>query len=113
MKFVRIYTGPDNESHTEVLDRAFTDGDGTRTELEATSGIIFAHRAAGGVINFHNAPRLQYVIYLTASVEVGLGDGTSTVMEPGDVLRAEDVSGHGHTSTVRQDGVCAFVPIAE
>ena len=55
-----------------------------------------------GFSDFHNAPRLQYVIYLTASVEIGLGDGSSTVMEPGDVLRAEDVTGHVHTSTVRQ-----------
>ena len=113
MKFVRVYTGPDNESHTELREPTFADSDGTRTALEEATGIIFAERPDDGFSDFHNAPRLQYVIYLTASVEIGLGDGSSTVMEPGDVLRAEDVTGHGHTSTVRQGGVCAFVPIAE
>jgi len=113
MKFVRVYTGSDNESHTEVIEPPFAEGDGTRTALEGTTGIIFAQRADGGFIDFHQAPRLQYVVYLTASVEIGLGDGSSVVMEPGDVLRAEDTSGHGHTSTIRQGGVCAFVPIAE
>ena len=67
----------------------------------------------GGFIDFHPAPTRQYVLYLTASVEIGLGDGTSILMEPGDVLRAEDTTGHGHTSTIRQGGMCAFVPFED
>ena len=53
------------------------------------------------------------MLYLTASVEIGLGDGTSILMERGDVLRAEDTTGHGHTSTIREGGLCAFVPIGD
>jgi hypothetical protein len=113
MKFVRVYTGPDNESHTDVIEPPFSERDGTRTALEGATGVMFAQRPDDGFSDFHQAPRLQYVLYLTASVEIGLGDGSSTLMEPGDVLRAEDTTGHGHTSTVRQGGVCAFVPIAD
>ena len=113
MKFVRVYTGSDDESHTEGIEPAFTERDGARTALEGASGVIFAKRPEGGFLDFHRAPRLQYVLYLTASIEIGLGDGSSIVMEPGDVLRAEDTTGHGHTSTIRQGGLCAFVPIAE
>jgi hypothetical protein len=113
MKFVRVYTGPDNESHTEVYEPSFSEREGTRTALEGATGVMFAQRPDGGFTDYHPAPRVQYVLYLTASVEIGLGDGTSTLMEAGDVLRAEDTAGHGHTSTVRQGGLCAFVPIAE
>lgn len=112
MKFVRIYTGPDNESHIEQYEPSLTERDGTRTAVEGATGVVFAQRPEGGFIDYHPAPRVQYVLYLTASIEIGLGDGTSVVMEPGDVLRAEDTTGHGHTSTVRQAGACAFVPIA-
>jgi hypothetical protein len=113
MKFVRIYTGDDNESHVEPYEPEFPDRNGTRTIVETATNVSFVHRADGGVIDFHPAPRLQYVLYLTASVEVGLGDGTSILMERGDVLRAEDTTGHGHTSTIREGGLCAFVPIGE
>lgn len=113
MKFVRVYTGPDNESHTEIIEPEFTERDGAQTALEAATGVTFLKREEGGFIDFHPAPRKQYVIYLTASVEIGLGDGTSVLMEAGDVLRAEDVTGHGHTSSIRTGGICAFVPFAD
>ena len=113
MKFVRVYTGPDNESHTELREPTFADGYGTRTTLEEATGIIFAERPDDGFSDFHNAPRHQYVLYLTASVELGLGDGSSVVMEPGDVLRAEDTTGRGHTSRVLIGGMVAIVPLAD
>ncbi len=113
MKFVRVYTGDDNESHVEVIEPEFSDRDGTRTAVETANAVSFAHRPDGSFIDYHPAPRLQYVLYLTASVEIGLGDGSSILMERGDVLRAEDTTGHGHTSTIREGGLCAFVPIGE
>ena len=75
--------------------------------------MTFVHRADGSFSDFHTPPQRQYVLYLTAAVEIGLGDGSSVVMEPGDVLLAEDTTGHGHTSRVRQGGICAFVPLRE
>ena len=113
MKFMRVYTGDDGESHLEELSPEFTDREGTRTAAQDANGISFAHRADGSFIDFHQAPRDQYVLYLTASVEVGLVDGSSMVMEPGDVLLANDTTGRGHTSRVVTGGLCAFVPLGE
>jgi len=113
MKFVRVYTGDDNESHVEVIEPEFSDRDGTRTTPETANKVSFVQRPDGGFSDFHQAPQQQYVLYLTASIEIGLGDGSSIVMERGDVLRAEDTTGHGHTSTVREGGLCAFVPLGE
>lgn len=114
-KLVRVYAGSDGQSHIEHLEFQFAEHDGSRTAGRAVSEISFARREAGAFTDFHPAPRRQYVIYLTAGVEIGLGDGTSVLMDPGDVLIAEDTTGHGHTSRVRANmgGVCAFVPIAD
>jgi len=111
MKLVRIYTGDDNESHIEERPIDFNEREGMRSAVEAAEGVLFVKRPEGGFTDFHPAPRLQYVLYLTASIEIGLGDGTKVVMEPGDVLRAEDTTGHGHTSTVLTPGLCAFVQL--
>ncbi len=117
MKLVRIYTGDDNESHIEIHDQKaflnFTERNNTRTALEKTTGIIFATRDTSAEVKFHNATKRQYGLYLSATVELGLGDGSSVVMEPGDILLAEDTTGHGHTSTVLKDGMVIFVRLED
>ena len=114
-KLVHLYTGDDEESHHEELPFDFAEGDGTRTAMQGATGVRFVQRVDGSFSDFHNAPRRQYVLYLTAGVEVGFGDGSTVLMEPGDVLLAEDLTGRGHTSRVREGmgGVCAFVPLAD
>lgn len=115
MKLVRVYTGDDGESHVEPLDETelpFVRRKGTRTEVVPVVGVEFAQRPPG-FIDFHPAPRRQYMVYLTARVELGLGDGSTIVMEPGDVLQAEDTTGRGHTSNVLQPGMCMIVRVED
>ena len=116
-KLVHLYTGDDGESHHEELafDFADGDGDGTGTAMQGAAGVRFVRRVDGSFSDFHTAPRRQYVLYLTAGVELGFGDGSTVMMEPGDVLLAEDLTGRGHTSRVREGmgGVCAFVPLVD
>ena len=82
MKMMRVYTGADDESHIEEVAVDWAEGDGMRTALERGSAVVFAQRVDGNFSDFHTAPRRQYVLYLTASVELGLGDGSSVLMEP-------------------------------
>ena len=110
MKIVQITTGADGESHIQIKAPEFTERENRRTATQGASDITFMKREVG-FIDFHPAPQRQYMIYLTARVEIGLGDGSSVVMEPGDVLLAEDTTGRGHTSKVLHDGVCAVVPL--
>lgn len=111
MKIVHITTGTDGESHVKILAPEFTESENRRTKTQSTETITFMKRELG-FIEFHPAPRKQYMLYLTARVEIGLGDGTSVIMEPGDALLAEDTTGRGHTSRVLQAGVCAVVTLA-
>jgi hypothetical protein len=113
VKRIRIYTGDDGESHFEELPLVWTEREGQRTAVQAADFVQFVKRPAEAFIDYHPAPRRQYVIYLTARIEIGVADGSTVVMEPGDVLQAEDTTGHGHTSRTLTEGLCAFVGLAE
>jgi uncharacterized cupin superfamily protein len=109
--FVRIYTGPDNQSHFEDLD-ILPPGLET-TDLQAVKGIIFARRAPGNDMDWHHAPRRQYVIGLGGETEITVGDGSSRRLGPGSVLLAEDLTGQGHTLRVvsKDDRLTASMPL--
>jgi hypothetical protein len=100
MKVVRIYTGPDNQSHFEDLQIPLKDDGkiGFLSERMKATGIVF--RETGGDYNydFHTAPRRQYVVNLEGEVEIEVGDGSKRVLRSGDVLLAEDTTGQGHIS---------------
>jgi len=112
VKIVHITTGADAQSHVEVLAPEFTEMDGRRSKPQPVSTFTFMKREEGSFLDFHPAPQRQYMIYLTATVEIGCGDGTKIIMEPGDVLMAEDTTGQGHTSRVLTGGICAVAPFA-
>ena len=50
------------------------------------------------LLGWHTAPRRQWCITLSGSVEIGIGDGTVKTFGPGDVFLAEDTTGQGHTA---------------
>jgi hypothetical protein len=108
MKFCRLYSGADGQSHFETLDasRASEFFNATRP----ARGLLFRNDFAPHIVNYHRAPRRRWVITLSGSVDIGLGDGTRETFLPGDVFLAEDTTGQGHTATPR-DWVRAYVDI--
>lgn len=100
MKITRLYTGDDQESHFEDIVIPLNDaGDiGRLSEQVEVTGIIFRETGPDYNYGWHNAPRRQYIIMLEGSVDVEIGDGTVRRFGPGDVLLAEDTTGHGHIS---------------
>ena len=82
MKIVRIYTGPDNQSHFEELQIPLKDSGkvGFLSELTKATGVLF--RETGGDYNydFHTAPRRQYVVNLEGEVEIEVGDGSKRIL---------------------------------
>lgn len=100
IRVVRIYTGPDNQSHFEDIDVPLKDAGktGFLSERVKATGVIF--RETGGDYNydFHPAPRRQYVVNLEGEVEIEVGDGTKRILRAGDILLAEDTTGQGHIS---------------
>ena len=107
MQFCRMYSGADGKSHFEELDQD------TASKLFSNSlpvkALVFKNDMNREDLHgWHNAPRRQWCITLSGSVEIGIGDGTVKRFGPGDVFLAEDVTGQGHTA-LPKDWVRAFV----
>jgi quercetin dioxygenase-like cupin family protein len=99
MRLFRLYSGDDQQSHLEELKMEFTRGQlAEQTPLQPATGVIFTRMAAGTFVDWHNAPRRQYVITLAGGVEIGLGDGSLHRFGPGEGILAEDLTGKGHTT---------------
>ena len=106
MEFCRLYTGNDGKSHFEELDQA----EGSEHFLAplTVKTLVFKNdKNRDDLLGWHTAPRRQWCITLSGSVEIGIGDGAVKTFGPGDVFLAEDVTGQGHTAKP-QNWVRAF-----
>ncbi|HCL26360.1 MAG: hypothetical protein FI717_05180 [SAR202 cluster bacterium] len=120
-KFVHVYTGPEGVSVIEEKEfemQPFTDTEGAHglaSATQQTPGISFRMIKAGYFLDFHTAPRRQYSISLTGSVELGLPDGTLKQYGPGTVLLAEDMTGTGHSTRVigDEDRFTIVIPLSD
>jgi hypothetical protein len=99
MKVVRLYTGADNQSHFEEIEARFTGAGIATTEIQNASSVVFRSAPVGHVIDWHPAPRRQYVVSLAGKWEIECSDGVR-LFKAGDVMLAEDLTGKGHVSRV-------------
>jgi hypothetical protein len=115
MRAARIYTGADGRSHFEDLDIPLKPGKyGTLSDLVPAEGVIFRETPLGGALDFHVAPRRQFVITLAGLVEIECGDGTKRRFGPGDIMLADDTTGQGHiTREVQGPRRSLFLPLPE
>lgn len=116
MQVVRIFTGEDGESHIADLDLPFEQmGHAMRTAMQGATGVQFSRLKPTQLVDFHTAPRRQYVITLQGQVEIGLGDGSRRIFNAGDVELCEDLTGRGHTtrSVGDVDRVSVQIPLAD
>ena len=115
MRLFRLYTGNDNESHLEEIKLTFTPGRYLdQSTAQPASSVIFGRMAPGTFVDWHNAPRRQYVITLAGAVEIGLGDGSVHRFGPGEGILAEDLTGRGHTTRAVGDEprITMTIPLA-
>ena len=112
MKIIRVYSGDDGESHFE---------DVTPEEMVAIAkrlgqgAIELLSRQAPSFSDYHTAPRRQYVLHLLGTGEYETADGEKRQLGPGDILVAEDLTGHGHIARGLGEGqrYILAVPLAE
>ena len=107
---IRLYTGGDGQAHFEDLN--VPAGETETIALKAGADMTFRSFPDGSFSDWHNAPRLQYVIVLSGRMEIGIGDGSKRVLDPGDILQVEDLTGQGHTTRSVGVRVSASVPLA-
>lgn len=71
---------------------------GKLSKLYPATGVIFRETGGDYDLDWHNAPRRQFIVNLDAGVEVTASDGETRLIGPGEVLFVEDVTGKGHLS---------------
>ena len=91
----RLYTGADGQSHIEPID---IEKKSDWLKGLPTTQISFRVWPKGEVLDWHPAPRRQFVIILSGQLEIGCGDGTKQVFGAGDARLVEDTTGKGHTT---------------
>ena len=111
MGIFRMYTGPDGNSH---LEEQSLEQHPMLKRPQAAAHIVFAQQPGGTFLDWHPAPRRQYVILLSGEIEIGFGDGTVRRFGPGDARLVEDTTGQGHTTRYIGSGpvVTAVIPLA-
>jgi hypothetical protein len=115
MKIHNLYVDDTGESHFRDIEIEYVEsGPGGRLSrrLPAT-GIIFREVPPTYDLDWHPAPRRQYIINLDAGVEITASDGESRVIGAGEVILVEDVKGKGHLSKALDGKLrhCIFVPV--
>ena len=93
MRITRVYSGNDGESHFEDLT---PDQLAEIVNRRGEGPINLGRRPSDHFSDYHNAPRRQYVVTMAGQAELEVADGSKRQFGPGDVLIAEDLTGHGH-----------------
>ena len=112
MNIVRVYSGDDGESHFQVVaSEEFAE----IAKRKGGGDVQLNTRPSPSFSDYHTAPRRQYVVSLSGLSEFECADGNKYQMGPGDILIAEDLSGHGHIARGLGDDprVLLAVPLAD
>lgn len=117
IKVTRLYTGPDGKTKAEEYEIPLKP-QGRGTELSATVAVTslqFRRTNQDYNLDWHPAPRRQYVITLSGESEVELEGGKKILLGPGHILLAEDTTGQGHISRAvgSKDRISLFIPLAD
>ena len=115
MRIHHLYADQNGQSHFRDIEIEWVEerrGSALSRRLPA-SGIIFRRSGADYDLDWHTAPRRQYVVNLDAAVEITASDGEARVIGAGEVILVEDTSGKGHLSKAVGGRIrhSIFVPI--
>ena len=115
MKIHRLYTDAQGESHFTDMEVEYVESTpaGRLSRRLPATGIIFREVPPTYDLDWHPAPRRQYIINLDNGVQITASDGESRVIDAGEVILVEDTTGKGHLSKAINERLrhCIFVPI--
>jgi hypothetical protein len=111
----RVYTGDDAQTHVEAVDvplEAQPRGSAL-SRLLAGSGVILRRTPPSLDIDWHPAPRRQFVVTLSGRGEIETSDGTVLPLGPGTIVLVEDTEGIGHLTRGlgEEDRISLFLPL--
>ena len=116
LMMTRLYTGSDGQTHVEETEAKFTVGGNNDVfKLMSITGAELHRAAPGTVIDWHTAPRRQYVITLSGQGEIEVAGGKKFTVGPGHIDLVEDTTGKGHITRVtgNEDRVTLQLPLSD
>ena len=115
MRIHNIYTDAKGESHFRDIEVEWVEESpsGKLSKRLPATGIIFRQVPSTYDLDWHPAPRRQYIINLDAPARITASDGESRVIGAGEVILVEDTTGKGHLSKAVDGKIrhCIFVPV--
>ena len=114
----RFSTGSDGLAHAVTNEVKLLPSTGRagldESAVEGLPGARLVRWPTGHVWDWHNADRRQYVVTLSGRAEVELAAGQKILLNPGQIVLAEDIKGKGHiTRSIGSDDlVLLIVPMA-
>jgi len=115
MRIHNLYTDAQGQSHFRDIEVEWKhEGRGGKTSATfPATGIIFREVPPDYDLDWHPAPRRQYIINLDAGVQITASDGQSRQIGAGEIILVEDTWGKGHLSKALDGKLrhCIFVPI--
>jgi hypothetical protein len=107
-KLVHIYSTPDGESHHQIVEISNTAG-----EIPVTAMTARAYaRNVSSEADWHTAPRRQFAINMTGSLEVEISDGSRHRIGQ-DLVFLEDITGKGHVTRVLSPVTNLFIQVPQ
>ncbi len=100
MRIHNIYVDDKGESHWRDIQVEWVEEKNfskMSKRLPAT-GVIFRETSGDYDLDWHPAPRRQYIVNLEGGVRITASDGEAREIGAGEVILVEDVRGKGHLS---------------
>lgn len=115
MRVHNLYVDDKGETHFRDIEIEWVEsgpGGKLSKRLPAT-GIIFREVQPDYDLDWHPAPRRQYIINLDAGVKITASDGEARIIGAGEVILVEDIKGKGHLSQAVGGKIrnCIFVAV--
>jgi hypothetical protein len=100
MRVHNLYVDAQGETHFRdiEIEWAETTNAGKLSKRLPATGIIFREVQPDYDLDWHPAPRRQYIINLDAGVKITASDGEARIIGAGEVILVEDTTGKGHLS---------------
>ena len=115
MRIHNLYTDTNGQSHFRDIEVEWVEEGpaGKLSKRLPATGIIFRQVQPDYDLDWHPAPRRQYIINLDAGVQITASDGEARVIGAGEIVLVEDTTGKGHLSKAVGNKLrhCIFVPV--
>ena len=114
----RLYTGADREAHAGKIEVSMSPSTGLAgleaSEIIKVSAAQFVRWPPGHVRDWHNAEQRQYVVTLSGRGEVEVSGGQKVLLNPGQIILADDRFGKGHiTRSIGPEDLVLLLVVAQ